>query len=140
MAAMIAFKEPRLIHHWHKLHRKAVQVAEWMATEVFPSILFQKFMVVTVVWYAGGSGIHALYRALDISARDFRTGELLPMHERTRAEAVVNNAWDYGRDPYQVCWHHKSEHTEGYPPEWHFHVQVRDETGLREGGPHAGHD
>lgn len=130
--AMIAFKEPQLIHHWPKMHGRVIEVVEWIAWEVWDAILGQPFLVITAGWYEGGSGVHALYRAVDVSVRDYVTKDMLPMHDRTRAARVINDAWDYGKvnpgtgRPYLVCYHHKVDGSA-----WHFHIQVRNETRLR---------
>lgn len=125
--AMLAFKEPHLIHHWGRLHPRAIEVVEWIAREVWMQKLGQLYLVVTSVYYEGGSGVHADYRAVDISARDCCAGFTLGHVRCHEAEAAINQAWDHGSGGrFNVCWFHKAPGSA-----WHFHVQVRDSTRMR---------
>jgi hypothetical protein len=124
---MIAFKEPQLIHQYHQLHPKVVEVVEWIDREIIRALLWQKFLVVTAIHYEGGSGVHADYRAVDWSARDYHTGILLSRHRCLAVQAAINEAWDHGSEGlFNVCWYHQA-----VGGEWHFHTQVRPTTGLR---------
>lgn len=128
--AAIAFRDAVLITHYVTMHANVMRVIVWAATYVWPRH-GQRFLTITAGWYEGGSGVHADYRAVDVSARDWRTGELL-QYDRARAiEAEINAAWDHGSDGrYPVCLYHVAEWGENR--EWHFHLQVRDGTELRE--------
>lgn len=131
---MIAFNEPHLIGQYVMVHPVLIEVAEWIDREVVGVILKQRFMVITAVWYEGRSGVHEQYRALDWSARDNVTGELLPKRVCLQAQARINGAWDHGSGGrYNVCWYHRL--TTGA---WHFHTQVRPQTELRHHGRESG--
>jgi len=128
----IAFKTPELIDHWHQLHPTLLDVVRWMASEVWEPIIRQPYMTITSA--IRDDGIHAWGRAVDVSLRDSRNNSLLPLARRTRAAALINGVWRYGKvnpttgNEYEVCYHHKVGDSE-----WHYHIQVRDETGRRDG-------
>lgn len=123
MSAHIAFKEHNLVTHWQRLHPRLVEVLQWIADEVYPVHLHQRYMLVTSLYRP--DGIHALYRAADLSVRDYITRGVISHAKCTRGAAAINDAWDYGKEPYQVCLYHVGS-------EWHYHVQVRDETKQRD--------
>lgn len=128
--AAIAFKSPELISQYTRLHANAIRLAIYAAARVWPRY-GQSFFVVTSVWYEGGSGVHADYRALDVSARDHRTGELLRAEVAGAMRDDLNAAWDHGSaGRFEVCTYHIADW--GDNPEWHFHLQVRDATELKD--------
>lgn len=130
MAALIAFKEPHLIAEYQMAHPKIREVVEWIAENAWP--LPQ--LVVTTVFYEGGSGVHSrrVRRGIDLSARKwcYPGHPLIDRHQALGTQSRINGAWDHGSDgKYDVCWFHKSDWL--LTSEYHFHVQVRDATTQR---------
>ena len=127
--AIVAFKSFELIGQMNLMHPKLVALVQWMAINIWPKY-GQKFLVVSTGWYDGGSGVHEAYRAMDVSARDWKSGELVGWEIATAIEREINDAWDHGSGgKYGVCLYHAA----AWKPrgEWHFHLQVRDATALR---------
>ena len=124
----IAFKSPELIDQWHFLHPTLQKVIEYLAAHVWFPVLDQDVLTITSA-IRPGKGIHSTGRAVDVSVLDWRSGALLPSARRTRAAGLINGVWRYGKDspttgrPYLVCYHHKVDGSQ-----WHYHIQVRDET------------
>lgn len=114
---------------------------------------FKGEVVITSGHRKGETGIHGTnpLRACDLRSRYFEVPK--------KAMEEINNAWDYGKAPYNVCLYHrvgkcldcgakinlnpdigvtpktycvicKSNNIEDYGP--HFHIQVRNETKRRD--------
>jgi hypothetical protein len=125
MIARVAFKDFETIGEWEQLHATAKELVHWSARFVWPRILMQPYLVVTDIWYPGRSGVHAAWRAVDGSARDFKTGKLLAKSRCREAEKEINRLWIYDtkRPAMKCCWYHKV-----VGGEWHFHLQVHPRT------------
>lgn len=124
---MIAFKMPELIHQWHLLAPKLVELVEWVDHR-YEVLLDQQFMVVTSIWrrkIEGESGIHETYRALDVSIRDKGRGDFFPPGVSKLLEDAVNGAWTYdpARPGKKVAWIHAP-----VGGVLHLHLQVHADT------------
>lgn len=82
-------------------------------------------LTVTDIWYPGRSRIHEQYRAVDLSARDIITGEMIDVKLCREAEREINRAWIYddARPNFTVCWYHVVA-----GGALHFHLQVHPAT------------
>ena len=80
----------------------------------FTWVKFGFGLVVTSVWRpAASSGIHSLYRAIDLQT------ELLTDFYMNEIRAYINGNWDYGKEGYEVI----PDIRHGTAP--HIHMQVR---------------
>lgn len=120
------FKNPKLKEEVWKLTPKAQYLlcfTNWISI-----VLFNKPIMVTCIWYNGGSGVHALWRAFDI-----RTENYYSKKDIAKFIGFVNEHFPYDkkRPKMKSAIYHKVNKKKikdyklkDFKPQYHLHAQV----------------
>lgn len=118
------FKHPELKEQFWKLTPRARHLACYME-----DIIWQegKEMMITCIYYEGGSGIHSQWRAFDIRSTDLTYNQIVKITEFVNYDFV----YDVDRPNLKSVIHHKVDSKKikdyklkDFVPQYHLHCQV----------------
>lgn len=120
------FKHPHLINEFWDLSPKAKYLM--MKLNYVSVEQFGKCILVTCIYYKGGSGIHREYRAFDIRTKDWYTKDQITW---LQAHFNFNFPYDPARPRFETLRYHivnkkkiKDYKLKDFVPEYHLHCQV----------------
>lgn len=112
------FKEEKTRNEFWELIPKAKYLLTYINWLSFS--LFKKEVVITGIYYQGGSGVHSQFRAFDLRTKDYYTQEQIDTILETINRHFV---YDPKRPEMKSCIYHKSDQVL-IDPEYHLHCQV----------------